>query len=196
VFRNEPITLFRPPGEGKHGKEYGPLISVFVFLPLLAIVAALQIPVLLVAIPWERCKHRRFVARMKAQNRVMVWSDFVRALDEKRGTLIIEGSAYKSQVWWWSEEDVRGVSPHQCPTGTLADARKKQRGFVPFRKWCYERYTNPANGRAFLVLEEGNSKLDLMEKHPYASAIVVRPPSHHESRASDRSRDGQAGLRG
>jgi hypothetical protein len=42
-----------------------------------------------VAVPWRRWKHRRFVAQMQAQDRVMIWSDFARCMEEKRGTLII-----------------------------------------------------------------------------------------------------------
>jgi hypothetical protein len=177
----------RPSG-GKRGKEFGPLVSVFVFLPLLAIVGLLQLPVLAVAVPWRRWKHRRFVARMKAQNRVIIWSDFARCIEEKRGTLLIEGSEVKFLHWWWTEEDVRAVSPHPVPERGLTRNRKERRALLPFREWCYLRYTEPSDGRALLVLGEGRYWVDMLENNPDANVVAFQPLSLRLARRA-RARD-------
>jgi hypothetical protein len=85
---------------------------------------------------------------MTAKNRVMQWPEFVQAVQEKHGTLIIEGDPRKGPNFWWTAENVSSLSPHpcSCDLGTLFD-----RSYKPFRAWCYERYT-PATGIALLVL--------------------------------------------
>jgi hypothetical protein len=170
------------PGGRKHPKEFGPLVSVLVFLPVLAIVAVLQMPVLLVAVPWRRWKHRRFVARMQAQNRVMIWSDFARCMEEKRGTLIIRGSQIKWLDWWWTEEDIRAVSPHPVPERTLGYGGKERLALLPFRDWCYARYMESTNGRALLVLGEVKSQVDLLKNNPDANVVVIQPLSRRIAR--------------
>ena len=180
MLGDETITILGPghdetPGAQRRDKKFGPLVSVLVFLPLLTIVAVLQMPVLLVAVPWRRWKHRRFVARLKAQNRVMNWSDFARCMEEKRGTLIIRGSRIKWRDWWWTEEDIRAASPHPVPKRTLGYDRKEQRALLPFREWCYARYIESTNGRAFLVLGEVKSQVDLLKNNPDANLIAVQP---------------------
>jgi hypothetical protein len=86
---------------------------------------------------------------MTAKNRVMPWPEFVQALEEKRGTLIVEGDPRKGPNFWWTAENVRSMSPYSCSCdlGTLFDPSYRQ-----FRAWCNERYASPATGRAFLVL--------------------------------------------
>jgi hypothetical protein len=151
----------------------------------------LQLTVLAVAIPCSRWKHRRFVARMKANNRVMVWSDFAQCVEEKSGTLLIEGSEIKWLNWWWTEEDVRAVSPHPLPENKLIHNRKEQRALLPFREWCYARYTEPSNGRALLVLGEVKSQLCLLENNPDANVVAFQPLSWrlaHKARARTQNR--------
>lgn len=202
MLSDETITIFgspqgkRPSGE-KRGKEFGPVLGFFVFLPLLAIVALLQLPALAVAIPWQKWKHRRFVARMKAQRRVMIWSDFARCMEGKRGTLLIEGSEIKWLNWWWTEEDVLTVSPHAIPERTISYNRKKRRTFLPFREWCYTRYTNPTDGRAFLVLGEIRPKVNMLESNTDANVVTFQPLSPRLARrVRARVRNGGANLSG
>ncbi len=202
MLGDDTITIFgssqgKPPSGEKRGKEFGPLVSVFVFVPLLAIVGLLQLPLLAVTIPWHRWKHRRFVARMKAQKRVMIWSDFARCMEGRRGTLLIEGSEIKWLNWWWTEEDIRAVSPHPVPKKRLPYNRKEQRALLLFREWCYERYMEPTNGRALLVLGEGKSEIHMLENNPELNLIVVQPLSLRLARrVRAKSRNGRANLGG
>jgi hypothetical protein len=113
---------------------------------------------------------------MNANNRVMGWPDFAQSMQGKRGTLLIEGSEIKWLNWWWTEEDVRAVSPHPLPENTLTCNRKEQRDLLPFREWCYARYTDPSSGRALLVLGEVKSQLGLLENNPDANVVAFQPP--------------------
>src|SRR5438270_988199 len=111
-MRGEPITTLG--SQRKKPKEFGPLAGMFVFMPLLAIVALASLPFLPLVRWWEKRKRRLLTDAMTAKNRVMVWPEFVKALEEKRGTLIIEGDPWKGPNFWWTAEDVRSLSPHPC----------------------------------------------------------------------------------
>jgi hypothetical protein len=151
--RGEPLTIFGSQRKGP--KEFGPLVGLFVFVPLMAIAALASLPFLPFAALWERRKTRLLTDAMTAKNRVMQWPEFVQAVQEKRGTLIIEGDPWKGPNFWWTAENVSSLSPHpcSCDLGTLFD-----RSYRPFRAWCYERYTSPATGSAFLVLGGGGQR--------------------------------------
>jgi len=202
MWGDQTTTIFgspqgKSPNGEKRGKEFGLFVSVFVILPLLALVGLLQLPVLAVAIPWYRWKHRRFVARTKANNRVMPWSDFAQCVEEKRGTLLIEGSEIKWRNWWWTEEDVHTVSPHPLPENKLIHNRKEQRALLPFREWCYARYTEPSNGRALLVLGEVKSQLDLLKNNPDINVVAFQPLSWRLARkARPKAKNGRANPSG
>lgn len=146
-MRGEPISTLG--SQPRRPKEFGPLVSLLVFVPLMAIAALVSLPALPVVTYWEKRKRRLLTHAMTAKNRAMQWPEFVQAVEEKRGTLIIEGDPRKGPNFWWTAEDVSSLSPHpcSCDLGTLFDRR-----YRPFRAWCDERYTSPATGSAFLVL--------------------------------------------
>ena len=58
VLGHETITIFGRNSRRKNSKEFGPLVSIFVFLPLLAIFAVVQLPFLPIAALWERARER------------------------------------------------------------------------------------------------------------------------------------------
>ena len=125
----------------------------------------------------EQRKRRLLAARMKGQNRVMPWADFLQAAEMKRGTLIVEGNPRKGPNFWWTNEDVRTLSPYRCSCdlGALFD-----RGYWPFREWCYERYANPSTGSAALVVGGGRERLKFAgaqeetdSQHPAIPTVLV-----------------------
>lgn len=146
-MRGEPITIFG--SQRKAPKESSPLVGLFVFVPLLAIAALLSLPIGALVAWREKHKRRLLTDAMTAKNRVMQWPEFVQVLQEKRGTLIVEGDPRKGPNFWWTAENVHSLSPSpcSCDLGTLFDSSHR-----PFRVWCYERYVSPAIGSAFLVL--------------------------------------------
>ena len=129
--------------------EFGPVVGLFVFLPLMVIASALSLPFVPIAAYWNRRKRRLLIQAMTRQSRVLPWPDFVRCLEEKRGTLIVEGDPRKGPQLWWTPEDVRGVSPSRCSESlsSLFD-----QSYAPFMQWSFERYTSSLSGSALLVL--------------------------------------------
>ena len=149
----EPISI--PGSQRKGPKEFGPLVGLFVLVPLMAVVALVSLPVTPLVASWEKRRRRLLTDAMTATNRVIQWSEFVQALEKKCGTLIVEGDPFKAPNFWWTAEDVCSVSPHPCCRNlrSLFDQTHS-----PFRAWCHKRYTSPATGRAFLVLGGYNQR--------------------------------------
>lgn len=117
-------------------------------LPFLFVAAGLSIPYTLVRSYAQRRNKRAFHNRMNAAGRTIEWSDFLRALDETRGTAIVERCAFKGPVYlWWTPENVYDA----CPYPTVDWMTLHEVSFLPFAEWCRERYTSPKSGRAFLV---------------------------------------------
>lgn len=89
---------------------------------------------------------------MTVANWVMEWPRFVRALEEKRGTLIEEWAPFKVEggpvQGWWTSDDVLKASPYSVPEDGMKAIRDKE--FGPFNSWCREEYTG-AQGKALLV---------------------------------------------
>jgi hypothetical protein len=137
---------------GKRPPEIGLPLSLLM-IPVLFIAAGLSIPVTLVVARVRRRRERAFRRRMQASSRITEWSDFVRALDENRGTLIEERYSLKGPVrWWWTSEDVYQVCPH-----TMVDwmTMLDDPSFRPVAEWFRQRYTSPEIGQAVLVSTEG-----------------------------------------
>jgi len=130
----------------KRGVDIG-LWGVFL-LPFLFVAAGLSMPYTLVRGYFQRRNKRAFQNRMDALGRIMEWSDFRRALDETRGTAIIERYSFKGPVYlWWTPENLYEA----CPYPTVDWMTLHEESFLLFAEWCRERYTSPNSGRAFLV---------------------------------------------
>lgn len=82
------------------------------FIPILFIAAGLSLPYSFVASRIRRRRERAFRDQMKARGRVIEWSECRRAMDEGRGTLIIERYSLKGPFrWWWTSEDLYRSMP-------------------------------------------------------------------------------------
>jgi hypothetical protein len=145
-MRGEAISISGSRRKGP--KEYGPAVSLFV-VALIAIAYVLALPFLPIVVYWERRKKRVLARAMTRQNRTLLWTDFARALEGKRGTLIVEGDPRKDPNLWWTPEDIRLLSPHPCSDDLSS---LFNRSYRPFMRWCFERHTSPSSGSAFLVL--------------------------------------------
>jgi hypothetical protein len=125
------------------------MVGLFVFMPLMIIAAGTSLLFMPAVVYWNRRKRRRLSDDMARQNRTLPWPDFQCALEEKCGTLIVEGDPFKGPNFWWTPEDLRRLSPHPCSENFGSLSGKTYR---PFMRWCHERYTSPASGSASLVL--------------------------------------------
>jgi hypothetical protein len=154
---------------GKGLRVIGMPLSLL-FIPVLAIAAGISIPVAIVASRVMRRREKAFRRHMQACGRVMEWADFIRAVDESRGTLIEERYSLKGPVrWWWTLENVYEVCPH-----AIVDwlTMLHEPSFRPVSEWFRERYTSPDQGKAFLVS---------LENRPRGEAEDLRSRLHSES---------------
>jgi len=123
-----------------------------VLLPFFLLAGVLSFPFAMLAGRIQRHKRQRnkqnLEVQMSAQGRVMGWPDFLKALNETRGTAIVERYSLKGPVHlWWTSDNVYEVCPH--PTVDWMALHDESYG--PFAAWCRERYTGPDAGTALLV---------------------------------------------
>jgi hypothetical protein len=147
--RFHPLRIEAAPQERKDRREIGLPWSILI-IPLLFVLAGLALPYALLAAPLQRRRARAFLAQMKARNRVMGWPDFQPAVDEARGTLIVERHPLKGPFrWWWIPENLY----HACPLLMVhwLDRAQHDECYRPLAQWCRQTYTSPEEGRAFLV---------------------------------------------
>ena len=58
---------------------------------------------------------------MTAKNRVMQWPEFVQAVEEKQGTLIVDGDPRKAPSFWWTAEDICSMTEFKRKTAPTAE---------------------------------------------------------------------------
>jgi hypothetical protein len=139
--------MWRYIAEPKRGVEVGSVGSVLL-LPFLLVGAVLSIPFFIVAGCVQKRDERKLQAEMKVLGRVMAWSDFILALDEARGTAIVERHSLNGPVYlWWTSENVYDL----CPYPTVDWWGLHDASFLPFAEWCREQYTSLNSGRALLI---------------------------------------------
>lgn len=145
----ETLDLSAEPHARKGPREFGPVHAIW-FVPALAIAAVLSIPIGLVVRAVQNKRERSFKNTMKAAHRVMDRRDFKRALQEGRGTLIVESYSLKGPVrWWWTAESIYDVCPF--PLVTWFMTMPNDECYRPLSEWCRREYTNCDQGRALLV---------------------------------------------
>jgi len=165
--------------EQKRGVKLGPVASL-VTLPFLIIAAALYFPFALGFGLVQARRSRTFLAKMKAQGRVMEWSDFIRAVGQTSGTVIIERHSFGGPVnLWWTTENIYEV----CPYAPVDWEALHDQAFLPFAEWCQERYASPDTGKALFVgpspkgeARSLGSRFELCDAEPSARWIEVVPP--------------------
>jgi hypothetical protein len=150
----------------------------FLFIPALLLLAGLSIPYVFVAAPVQRRREQKFQARMKARNRIVPWGEFRRAVDEGRGSLVVEQYDFKGPFhWWWTPEDIYSLCPVPVvewiefmptdePYRAVAEEPNDER-YRPVAEWCHHRYTSEETGIAFLI--EGipaEEKIGFLEAAP------------------------------
>lgn len=132
------------------------------FIPAFVILAGLSIPYALVASPVQKWRERNFRSRMRTRGRLVRWDEFRRAVDEGRGTLIVEQYSFKGPFrWWWTPETVY----LQCPVPIIQwiAVLPNDERYRSLAEWCHNRYTNSEAGTASLVEGVPASDVGLFE---------------------------------
>jgi hypothetical protein len=122
-------------------------------LPVLFLAGAISVPISLACGRIQRRRELAFRKLMQTRGRAIEWEIFRQAIAENRGTLVEERYSFKGPVrWWWVTENVYDICPQPLVDWmTMANGP----GFRPTAVWFRERYTNPNDGRAFLVVTQG-----------------------------------------
>jgi hypothetical protein len=132
----------------KRGRKIGPAGSLLL-LPFLLMAGVLSFPYAMLTASNRKRNKRKLEVRMEAQGRVIARSEFLDALNETRGTAIIERYSFKGPVYlWWTPENVYDV----CPYPTVDWMTLHDESFGPFAEWCRIRYTSRDAGSAVLVV--------------------------------------------
>jgi len=136
----------------KNPREIG-LPWSLLLIPVLLLAGAISVPVALVGRRIQRRRELAFFKSMQSRARVMESASFRRAIAENRGTLLEERYSLKGPVrWWWTSENVYELCPHPM-VDWMTMANKP--GYRPTIEWFRRRYTDPDEGRAFLVAAHG-----------------------------------------
>ena len=131
----------------KRGRKIGPVGSLLL-LPFLLVAGVLSFPYAMLKAFSRKRNKQKLQARMEAQGRVIEWSEFLNALNETRGTAIIERYSFKGPVYlWWTPENLYDV----CPYPTVDWMTLHDESYGPFAEGCRIRYTSRDAGSAVLV---------------------------------------------
>ena len=157
-------------------------------IPVLLLAGAISVPFSLLGGRIQRRRELAFRKLMQTRGRVIDWAAFQRAAAENRGTLLRERYSLKGPIrWWWTSENVYEICPHPIVDWmTMAN----DAGFRPTREWFRQRYTDPVEGRAFLVATHGITQEEIRSVRSQLESesgtlrwIEVVPPARLRNRS-------------
>jgi hypothetical protein len=125
-----------------------PIPFSLLFLPFLFAAGLISIPFSMVYRRGEQRRRKQFETQMKAKGRFIAWDQFQRVFEAGEGTVIEERHSFKRVRCWWTPDAVRSLSPYAIPDWFETMSARVHN---PFSVWCDSQYTNPENGRAFLI---------------------------------------------
>ncbi len=117
-----------------------------------------------------------FRARMRQCGRFLRWRDLgARIAEESAGTLIIESPflGWGFTRAWWTPEKALIVSPYAVPTDDEYRSAAEKMQCLDWDRWHWENYTNPENGRGFLVRVWNGSSLKQRGRRTFPSVDLV-----------------------
>ena len=157
VLRLQPSPRrFPRPGPHPHGTG-GPLSLRNLAFGLLMLPPLLLTAVLSIPFGWIRKfvverSERRFAKQMKLAGRLKSWNEIQGFVVSKTGTLICEQLSIKGPSrLWWTADNIPEISPFPYATSNNRTRICYEAEFRPFGKWCFQQYTSPSTGKAFLV---------------------------------------------
>ena len=147
-------------------------------IPVLAVAAAVSIPVAGISLFFKRRGKTRFAARMKDAGRWISWAEAHSEVEQGRGTFIEETLSLKGPFrLWWTPEDIPAASPYPCRFEAFAEGLFEPEA-IAFFEWCQSRFTNPESGIARLVdhrIDIADLEEALAELHAAHRCVCVWP---------------------
>lgn len=119
-------------------------------LPLLAL---LGVVIVIFATLANFLSQRGFLRQMKFAGRYLTRSELRARVEEFGGTLIVEDPSlgWNFTHAWWTPDDLLALSPFPQPTDEEYDNAVKTMNCLDWDRWCWENYTSPDKGRAYLL---------------------------------------------
>src|SRR5215472_1813282 len=142
-----------------------------VLLPLLLVGGVLSIPYTTIARRVRSRRERRFANCRKADGRTIDWVQFIRAINDGHGTLLVERFSFKGPIRkWWTADNVYAVCPYP-----LVDwfTMENETSFDTVRDWCHKRYTSNT-GSAMLVNGSKEQWRTIRGKGPFSFQDGIR----------------------
>ncbi len=135
-------------------------------LPPLVILSAISIPCALAAVPVYKWREHKFRVRMKSRGRLFRWNEFRNAVEEGRGTLIVEQHSGKGPFrWWWTDEDIYRECP--VPIVEWINLMPNDERYRSLAEWCHSKYTSTETGRARLVEDVPATEIGFLGSAPH-----------------------------
>lgn len=115
-------------------------------------------------------------ARMRHCGRFLRWRQLgARIAEEGPGTFIIESPSlgWRFTHAWWTPEKVLAVSPFAAPTDEDYRSAAERMQCLDWDRWHWENYTDPNNGRGFLLRVWNGRSLEKCMRRTFPSITVV-----------------------
>ena len=88
-----------------------------------------------------------------------------RAVDDARGTLIVEQHSFKGPFrWWWTSEDIYRECP--VPIAEWIKSTPNDERYRSLAEWCHSKYTSTKTGRARLVEDVPAAEISFLGSAP------------------------------
>jgi hypothetical protein len=134
----------------------GVSLGCFIVFPLLIVLGALSIPLGLIAALWlaagfERRRARKFETRMRTSGRFLEWDEVEERLKDAPSTLIVQTAGGAPMRYWWTQDDIRAISPLDLPPSHEACSPGGTGSNGPFVAWSYAIYLSESSGKALLT---------------------------------------------
>jgi hypothetical protein len=144
------------------------VIAALVVLPILA-------GVCLFARGANWISAQRFRFRMSRCGRYLSFRQAHRRIETQHGTLIIESwtAGWGFTRAWWTPDDIRANSTVGPPTNMEIRNAIKNSRCLEWDKRCWENYTSPETGTAFLVRAWNGKSLERRIKKSFPSLSIV-----------------------
>ena len=127
-------------------------------------------------LPYNYLLERRFQSKMRRCGRFLQWRDAQKRISAEGGTLIIEDVSlgWNFTHAWWTPDNLLSDSAFSEPSDD--DYKQAAEGMccLDWDKWCWNQYTCPENGRAFLLRVWNGESLERRVKRSIPDLQVVR----------------------
>jgi hypothetical protein len=159
-------------------KKLANVVSFVLFVPI-ALIGLFSVAIFLLffgayAAAGNIVRERRFKRRMKTLGRVLAKRQFLANLSSG-GSMLIEKPSMGWNITraWWTSDDIIHIAP--MPPATAEEWRQAARQELAHKWdcWCWDNYTSPESGKAYLLRVWNGVLIEKWLKQNYPLVPVV-----------------------